>query len=110
MAAHLDFINTSDDKIRELFLKPKCHNRSTDSDGCIIFPPRAIRRTATEIRDFFNMGIKDKRQKIEQCRNFQIDTDQMISYLDSEFASQGEQEPIRRAFALSNEPAGQAQD
>jgi hypothetical protein len=114
-ASHLDFVNTSDEKIRELFYKPNRHSeRSVDGDGRIIFPPQAIRRTAIQIREFFELGLRAKKEKIEQCHNLQISTDQMIKYLDSEFASQGEEQPRKQvvpapsaATTAANEPFSQ---
>jgi hypothetical protein len=87
----LDFMNVSDEKIRSLFYKPDRHDRrSLDSQGSIIFPPQANRRTCTQIRDFFDYGLAGKMLALNDVAVTKIDTTGMINYLDSEFASNGE--------------------
>jgi hypothetical protein len=64
----------------------RCIDKNT---GEFIFPPRAIRRSANEIHQFFGYRLGLKRHKIADLEKheWEIDTSGMISYLQSEFAS-----------------------
>jgi hypothetical protein len=90
------------------------NNNPRNAERCIdkktrelIFPPRAIRRSAIEIRQSFGYGLGVKRKKIEDLEKheWEIDTSSMIPYLQSEFASpqgQVEDRPTAAATASSS--------
>jgi hypothetical protein len=89
-SASLDFVKTPDSKIKSLFYKPERHDkRSIDEHNQILFPPPTHRRTAAQIRTFFEYGLGAKKQIIHQSANDIIDTSNLINYIDSEFACDG---------------------
>jgi hypothetical protein len=86
---HIDFAHVTDAKLYTLFLSgnERLLQRST-SNGAIIHPPIALRRTAKQIRDFYEAGLSQKTQLIDQYKNVLLCTSGMITYLESEFAPQ----------------------
>lgn len=80
----LDFVDLPDDIILQLFYKADQHeSRSLSADGSIIMPPPALRRSNSQIREFFRLGRSQKRQKIEDFSSHIIDKTGRINYTNS---------------------------
>jgi hypothetical protein len=61
----LDFVNVPDHVIQQLFYNEQRHStRSIDASGNIMMPPLALRRSAQQIRQFFEWGKAQKREQI----------------------------------------------
>jgi hypothetical protein len=87
----LDFVNLCDDIIIQLFYKADRHDvRSLDSGGNIILPPPTHRRTARQIKEFFDLGKKQKSKIIEELSNneYVIDKAGSIKYRDSVYCEE----------------------
>lgn len=87
----LDFVNLHDDIILQLFYKADRHDiRSLDSGGNIILPPPTHRHTARQIKEFFDLGKKQKNQIIGEFSNNKhiIDTAGTIKYCDSVYCEE----------------------
>ena len=57
LLSDLDFVDVSDDKIKRLFKNATRYDATE-----IIYPPRALRRTDKQIREFFNLRDQSKRR------------------------------------------------
>jgi hypothetical protein len=84
---HLDFVNTPDSQIKSLFYEPSRHDRSSIDNNQVLFPPPYWRRTATRIREFFELALSARKTVLEDSANYIIDRSNLITYLDSPFAS-----------------------
>lgn len=85
--AHLDFVQMPDSRIESLFLGNNERLRKRSLDGRkLLLPPPALRRTAQQIRDFFECGVGQKREQIQHYKQHFVVTREMIQYLDSDFA------------------------
>lgn len=49
-------------------------------------PPKALQHSAEQIREFMNFGLNDMKIQIQKYFNYTINTDGLISYLESSFA------------------------
>ena len=66
----IDFINMTDGDIEDLLVKQCARDRQPN---VIIFPPRAFRRTAKQIKEWFNdLGHSDRTTRIEVAKEYQI--------------------------------------
>ncbi len=82
---YLDFVDLPDHHFVTLFINDRNRERSYDRN-VLILPPPALRRTAQDIREFFNLGKTQKRAQIKRYANHIIDKSSSISYLDSKFS------------------------
>jgi hypothetical protein len=81
----LDFVDLADDLLIDLFYDPKRQKKQlVDANNNIMLPPRAQRRTSTEIINWFvELGKKDKREVLDKYENYIIDTRGRINYTQS---------------------------
>ncbi|KAL7503030.1 hypothetical protein ACHAXN_001589, partial [Cyclotella atomus] len=87
---HLDFVNTPDSKIKSLFYDPSRDDSTSIGDNNqVLFPHPYWQRMATRIRKFFELALSAKKTVIEGSANYMIDKSNLITYLDSPFASDG---------------------
>jgi len=68
----VDFVNLSDENIRELFYSERAQKRDHGATT-IVYPSKPNRRTAKQIRYWFaKLGNKQKRIKNEEVQNHEI--------------------------------------
>ena len=67
---NLDFVNVSDDVIERLFVSDRTREKMNNN---IPYPPLALRRTATQIRDFYKLGAGMRKNGTEASRPKKID-------------------------------------
>ena len=70
LSVAFDFIDMPDADIERLFVTERMRKRAWKAP--LIFPPKALRRTARQIRDFFAGGAKQQRELIEKYSNYKI--------------------------------------
>jgi hypothetical protein len=83
----LDFVDVEDETFRELFIPPnpsarKFHRRE---DGTIMLPPKAMRRSFSQITAFYNYGADQKKKELDKYKDYVIDRTGVISYTASPY-------------------------
>jgi len=77
----LDFVRVPDDVIERLFVTDRIREKMNNN---IPYPPLALRRTATQIRDFYKLGAGQCRQQIEKYENYEIIATQQLETIVEE--------------------------
>jgi hypothetical protein len=83
----LDFVDLHDETLRELFVPPEGDKRKfhLGEDGSIMLPPKARRRSLSQINEFFKLGPGQKRKLLEEYKDWAIDRSGFVSYTDSPY-------------------------
>jgi hypothetical protein len=89
LLSQLDFVNATDAKLYTLFVcgNERVIKRSLSKDKSIIHPPIALRRTAKQIREFYDSGLSQKYELIEKYKFYITNTSGLITFLESDYTS-----------------------
>ena len=90
----LDFVNVGDNTIAKLFVNQAVREKHS----VLLFPPKAMRRRATQVRDFYRYGVGQQSQLIEKYSRIQIATPPVEIYISPQ---PGKCLGIRKADILS---------
>jgi hypothetical protein len=89
LLSQLDFVNATDAKLHTLFVcgNDRVIKRSLSKDKSIIHPPIALRRTAKQIREFYDSGLSQKYELIKKYKFYITNTSGLITFLESDYTS-----------------------